>query len=745
MTKRKIFSIVLTLLLTIVLIACKPKNNFSDEIKVEFFTLSSENYIDDKEEKEEYYLNRLTDYNINIYLENENSYQIKSITIDKTKYLSDDFSAESTNSKIVISKNTENDSGIHNFEINEIIFLIDGSEKTTRLENNHSFKLYVQARFNPTAALQTETIGYNSYELTLSITDRNNLIDFEAGNAKLYLYENDEVLETKDLKLDDNDFEFKDLKIDEKYEYKVIAKYDDFSGEGIQEKTLFEGNFNTLPPFIVEVTEETESKIYFNYLMGQEVSLEKIFIEKDGTYIKDISENSNVVENLDEGETYNIVFVYNYNFDNKVINKEQRIEVKTYELTYENVIRNGRNVKHPDGTDVMIPSYKEKNEEVRGIWVSTVSNIDLARMQGSNIEEYKGRIRLIFDNIKAANLNTVFFQIRPMNDAFYPSELAPWSRYVTGTEGKDPGFDLLEFVIEEAHSRGLELHGWLNPYRVASNGGMFAGMDDNNFAVKNPDLVISSNDSYILDPGEPQVQNYIRDVIKEIYTNYPEINGIHFDDYFYLSTFGENQASPDYQTYLKYRLNSNQSIADYRRMSVTKMIQGINDDLDQFNQENDSFVKFGISPSGIWANSGVPGGSQTAGYAHYSALYADTKLWIEEGYIDYIIPQIYWPFTQSVAPYGHLVDWWSNVVKDTDVHLIIGMGLYRYREQNWYTYEFAEQLRYNQNHDEVSGFTMFTYQDLVSSQYPSLNTVREFIMDNYWTKEAVVPWDTNVK
>jgi len=478
-----------------------------------------------------------------------------------------------------------------------------------------------------------------------------------------------------------------------------------------------------------------------------EVELISIALYEGENKIKDLTIEDVEITDLEEATNYEIVIDYSYFYQGETIYQNQLKETSTYQLVLEDVIRNGRVVKHPNGQPVQIPTYKRQSEEIRGVWVSTVSNIDLPKMQGNNIDAYKDTIRVMFDNIKAANLNAIFFQIRPMNDAFYPSELAPWSRYITGSEGKDPGFDLLEFIIEEAHSRGLELHGWLNPYRVATNQGMLSGMADNNFAKMHPELTLKdSNGAVILDPGKVEVQKYIRDVITEIITNYPTINGIHFDDYFYLSTFGENTNSPDYQTYLNNRLDSKQSIADFRRMSVTNMVEGIYNDVMEFNEENQTYIKFGISPSGVWANKGThPAGSSTTGYQHYSQLYADTRLWIEKGIIHYIIPQIYWDFTLAAAPYGHLVDWWSDVVRGTDVVLIIGMGLYRYREYDaWYTYEIAEQLRYNQNHPEVKGVTFFTYQDIVSSNQKT-KEVMTFIKENYWDKEAVVPWQSNIK
>ena len=631
-------------------------------------------------------------------------------------------------------------------KVTEVTVTINNANKKAMI-GNFSVNLYVKARFIPVVSVITEEAHFSDYFLTINIEDREGLINYSDGDASFVLYDGDEVIFEQVLKIDDNEIELEDLKIDYQYQFEVIASYTTYEEDKVIEEVLRQGNIKTLAPFKIEITEENEQKIEFYIEKLFEVELISIALYEGENKIKDLTIEDVEITDLEEATNYEIVIDYSYFYQGETIYQNQLKETSTYQLVLEDVIRNGRVVKHPNGQPVQIPTYKRQSEEIRGVWVSTVSNIDLPKMQGNNIDAYKDTIRVMFDNIKAANLNAIFFQIRPMNDAFYPSELAPWSRYITGSEGKDPGFDLLEFIIEEAHSRGLELHGWLNPYRVATNQGMLSGMADNNFAKMHPELTLKdSNGAVILDPGKVEVQKYIRDVITEIITNYPTINGIHFDDYFYLSTFAENTNSPDYQTYLNNRLDSKQSIADFRRMSVTNMVEGIYNDVMEFNEENQTYIKFGISPSGVWANKGThPAGSSTTGYQHYSQLYADTRLWIEKGIIHYIIPQIYWDFTLAAAPYGHLVDWWSDVVRGTDVVLIIGMGLYRYREYDaWYTYEIAEQLRYNQNHPEVKGVTFFTYQDIVSSNQKT-KEVMTFIKENYWDKEAVVPWQSNIK
>ena len=673
-------------------------------------------------------------------------YEIESVSISGKKYTKDEFTINSAKNHIEIFDNTRRESGITVFKVEEVKVNID--EKIYKVKENFDFTLKLHVRGSrPSVIIDDHIEDFDSHQIDLYVEDRSSTIDFENDGIFVEVYEDDLLVSKIPLQLYDNIVEINDLKIDNYYTFKVKAIFNLFDEDGIKEEILHEGNFKTKAPLKINVLEEDETFIEFDYENLYDVNILEIALFKDNNKISSISSNEYIFDGLTKGTDYELRIKYEYNSNGDKLIGTQVKDIKTFELVYTNLIRDGREVRHPNGTIVQIPTYKRRNEEVRGIWISTVSNIDIATMQGSNIQGYKDSITMMLDNIKEAKFNTVFFQIRPMNDAFYPSELAPWSRYVTGREGKDPGFDVLKFAIQEAHKRGLELHGWLNPYRVATSESMFDNLTSENFAKKNPDLVLKdSKGAHILDPGKLEVQTYIRDVIKEIINNYPNINGIHFDDYFYLSTFGENSQSPDYDTYVSNRTSSSQSIADFRRMSVTNMIEGIYDDVMNFNNKNNKMIKFGISPSGIWANKGThPEGSDTRGYQHYSALYADTKHWIEEGIIHYIIPQIYWEFTMSVAPYAHLVDWWSDVVKGTDVDLMIGMGLYRYRDAPWPTLEIVDQLKYNQMHDEVKGAVFFTYQDIVRSNPEKLKIAMDHIKNNLWTKDAELPWDSNLE
>lgn len=721
----------------------------SEDVVIEGITISHENYSDDKKfDKVEYYLNRNNSYEVNIYITNEKEYEITSVDLSGVEYTKEDFSEKSTIDKIVIELNTKNDTGIYTFKLGTVKFTDGKKYFHAKDENSKEIKLFVKSRFTPIALVNEEHAFSDEHELLITITDREMLINYEEDHLNLFVYLEEELVETVKLGLDQNAVRLTNLKIDETYTYEIIAKYDRNDGEGLITETLNDGNFKTVKPFIIEVLESEETFVEFKTTnLSDSVTLDKIEVYKNDKLVKEIDSDSTRIEGLVKATNYELRYYYSYTFKGDKIEGVQKAKVETFGVLT-TVVRRNQEVRHPSGKLVQIPPYREQDEEIRAIWVSTVSNIDINTMIPGEIDKYKNTIREMFDNIKDANFNTVYFQIRPMNDAFYPSNLAPWSRYIAGREGRDPGFDVLGFALEEAHSRELELHGWLNPYRVSNSPDYEETLDEKNFAAINPDLVITDGTGSILDPGQPKVQQYIRDVISEIIENYPAINGIHFDDYFYLSSFGESSSAPDYSTYQKYKVG-NQSFADYRRAQVTKIIKDIFNDVEAFNLANNSNVRFGISPSGIWANksSATPDGSDTRGMQHYSALYADTKLWIEKGYIHYIVPQIYWDFNLAIAPYGHLVEWWSDVVKDTDVDLIIGMGPYRYRSGStpWtYVQALPEQLRYNQNRSEVSGVSFFTYRDIVSQSPAPLVEAIDFIKDNYWTKSAKLPWETNI-
>ena len=410
------------------------------------------------------------------------------------------------------------------------------------------------------------------------------------------------------------------------------------------------------------------------------------------------------------------------------------------------VIRDGDYVNYyQTNTPIELPTeYVEKEAEVRAVWVATVSNIDIGMHYSET--SYKNEIISILDRLEALNFNVMFFQTRPMNDAFYDSEYAPWSRYIMGAEGIDPGWDIFQFILDEAHHRGIEVHAWLNPYRVSTGTAdkqtQLNLLHDENFAKQNPELVIQDKQGkLILNPGEPRVRAYITNVISELMSKY-DVDGIHFDDYFY--SYGGTDDIQDDATYNRSKL-TNETKDDWRRRNVDMLIESLSSVITNWNTNHDANVKFGISPFGIWQSGGEFGSNTSTGTMQsYYAQYADTRKWVLEGWLDYIMPQLYWEFDHGSAPFADLVDWWAELTEQAGVDLIIGQGFYRYAENTWTDpNEMTEQLRYISQYDSIIGSSWFSYKTLNS---PNSNVVQslERIQEYYWTEYPSFPWESDV-
>lgn len=345
--------------------------------------------------------------------------------------------------------------------------------------------------------------------------------------------------------------------------------------------------------------------------------------------------------------------------------------------------------------------------EMRGVWVSSVYNLDYPSSPTTDPDKLKAEADEILDNCVKWGLNAVFLQVRPSGDALYKSDLFPWSKYLTGSVGTAPqdGFDPLEYWVEAAHKRGLELHAWINPYRITrSKDTEWNSLPSTHPAKMNPDWVVKYSDgNYYFDPGIPEVRDLVTRGAVEIVQNY-DVDGLHMDDYFYPGTDFNDAA-----TYQKYG-SSFSNIADFRRDSVNQLVA----QLDTAVHNIDPDIQFGISPSGIWANKSTdPRGSNTNGSEHYVSSYADSLYWIENGLVDYIIPQIYWEIGHKLADFATLADWWNDAVAGSDVHLYIGMGAYRCADNPtgvWTTTDpLFNSLAYLENKDNVGGCVFFRY------------------------------------
>lgn len=296
--------------------------------------------------------------------------------------------------------------------------------------------------------------------------------------------------------------------------------------------------------------------------------------------------------------------------------------------------------------------------EFRGAWMHTVFQEQYHRQ---STEENKAYLRDQLDKLQDAGVNAVIFQVRPQADAFYPSDLEPWSRFLTDNgAAPEPAWDPLQFMIDEAHARGMELHAWLNPYRVTTSKSQT--LPKGHIYHQHPEWFVRYDGKLYFDPGLPQSREFITKVVMDIVNRY-DVDGIHFDDYFYPYPV-DKQEFPDDKSYARYGNGMNRG--DWRRHNVDLLIEGLHQQIAAAKP----WVIFGISPFGIWRNIGSdPRGSKTNGLQNYDALYADVLLWAREGWIDYLLPQLYWDLQHKAASYLVLVDWWNNNAEGRNLYV----------------------------------------------------------------------------
>jgi uncharacterized lipoprotein YddW (UPF0748 family) len=337
-----------------------------------------------------------------------------------------------------------------------------------------------------------------------------------------------------------------------------------------------------------------------------------------------------------------------------------------------------------------------------------VGNIDWPSKKGLSAQEQQAELRGIFDKAKALRLNAVILQVRPACDAIYPSQIEPWSVCLTGQQGKAPApeYDPLQFAVEEAHKRGLELHAWFNPYRAATEDtGTLAPTHIGN---KRPDLVKKYGKFLWLDPGEKEVQDYTLSVILDVVKRY-DIDGVHFDDYFY--PYKEAGLDfPDEPSWNKYKAaGGTLQRPDWRRSNVDTMVERVNQSIKQLKPT----CKFGISPFGIW-RPGNPSG--VSGLDSYNELYADSRKWLQEGWVDYLAPQLYWTVASTRQPYSALLKWWTDQNKHSR-HVLVGNFTSKVQDSGeWTAREIVNQIEATRKDPGASGNIHFSAKALMKNQ-----------------------------
>jgi len=376
---------------------------------------------------------------------------------------------------------------------------------------------------------------------------------------------------------------------------------------------------------------------------------------------------------------------------------------------------------------------QHKKREMRAVWIATVENIDWPVNRSINSRLQQEEMRKMLDGLVKNNINTIVFQARPTADAFYLSPLEPWSKYLTGVQGKKPipYYDPLQFIVEEAHKRCMEVHVWLNPYRVLNNDGI-NNLSKEHLFHKQRDLFVNYGGKYYFDPGLDETREFLNQVVKDIVERY-DIDAIHFDDYFYPYPVN-GKDFPDQETFKKFpRSFINKD--DWRRNNVNLVIE----ELHKTIKSTKPWVDFGISPFGVWRNNNVDssGSATRAGIQNYDDLYADIIKWLKEGTIDYVVPQLYWEIGKTVADYKILVKWWSENSYNKNLYIgLYASALEIKQEPAWKKpNELARQLRLNQQYPKVSGAMFFSAKTFLRN----LQGLNDTLQSNFYKYKAICP------
>jgi uncharacterized lipoprotein YddW (UPF0748 family) len=379
-------------------------------------------------------------------------------------------------------------------------------------------------------------------------------------------------------------------------------------------------------------------------------------------------------------------------------------------------------------------AFCQPKYEFRAVWVASVDNIDWPSRKNLSADSQRAEFVRLLDMHRRNGMNAVVVQVRPAADALYSSPYEPWSEWLTGKQGTPPSpfYDPLEFMIEETHKRGMEFHAWCNPYRAVYAIGR-SSVSPNHITRLHPDWFVRFENTLYFDPGNKDVQHYVASVMRDIVHRY-DLDGLHLDDYFYPYDIVEGDPMKDFPDKASFAQYGNgMPVGDWRRSNVDSIILLISTVV----KEEKRTCKFGISPFGIWRNkSRDPEGSDTrAGQTNYDNLYADILLWLKNGWIDYVAPQIYFEFTQTHAPYAVLLDWWARHAYGRQCY--IGLGIYKagtnaaWRDRTLLTRE----IQAYRNYPQVNGAIYFSSKSFEPNPYGWSDSLR----NNYYRYPALIP------
>ncbi|MCB0558009.1 MAG: family 10 glycosylhydrolase [Lewinellaceae bacterium] len=384
------------------------------------------------------------------------------------------------------------------------------------------------------------------------------------------------------------------------------------------------------------------------------------------------------------------------------------------------------------GRSASPPPPPTLKREFRGVWVATVNNLDYPKKPTTWPTAQKEEWKNLLKKLKELGFNAVIFQVRPAGDAFYFSEYAPWSEYLTGRQGMPPKpeYDVLQFLIEETHKNGMEFHAWFNPFR-ATMGLDTSALHPLHVFNRHRNWVVQYGRRFYLNPGIPQVREHVRDVVAEVVSKY-DVDGVHFDDYFYPYPI-VNEVFPDSLDFRMYG-SAYKDLGDWRRSNVDAVVEMVSTSIKEIKPN----VYFGVSPFGVWRNKDKdPMGSETrASIGSYDDLYADILGWLRNGWIDYVAPQIYWNIGFAPADYATLQRWWSLHVSDRQLY--IGQAAYKVgndRQEQWNEPgEIGRQINLNRRNRRVNGAVLFRAESVLSDPLGLKDSLRL-----YFKEPALLP------
>ncbi|MEO7445415.1 MAG: family 10 glycosylhydrolase [Ferruginibacter sp.] len=368
--------------------------------------------------------------------------------------------------------------------------------------------------------------------------------------------------------------------------------------------------------------------------------------------------------------------------------------------------------------------------EMRAVWVATVDNIDWPSKPVVSSAVQKEEFIRLLEMHKRNGMNTLIVQNRPATDAFYPSALEPWSQWLTGVQGKPPYpyYDPLYFMIDETHKRGMQFHAWMNPYRAVFNINR-SSITSNHITRLHPEWFLNYGDKKYFDPGNKEAQKHVAAVVKDVVSRY-DVDAIHFDDYFYPYRIAGKEF-PDGTSFAKYGNGLDREA--WRRSNVDSIILTLAKVIKKANKK----IEFGISPFGVWRNADkdAEGSNTKAGQTNYDDLYADILLWLKNGWIDYVAPQLYWEFGHKAAPYEVLIDWWAKHSYGKKCY--IGLAIYRANSNEAWKdkTQLPRQIQAIRNTPNIQGMVFFSSKSFVNNP----NGWSDSLRLNYFKDPAPVP------